>query len=78
MDPAWAATMLVTPGVTGVQILPTIEATPVTVEVNVTGRPEDAVATKANDPLDRALAWATLVASAKDRLVLEAIREAAV
>jgi hypothetical protein len=69
--------MLVTPGVTGVQILPTIEATPVTVEVKVTGRPEEAVATRAKDPLDRAFAWATLVASAKERLVLEAITEAA-
>jgi hypothetical protein len=70
--------MLVTPGVTGVQILPTIEATPVTVEVKVTGRPEEAVATRAKDPFDRALACATLVASAKDRLVLVAISEAAV
>jgi hypothetical protein len=58
-------------------MLPTIEATPVTVEVKVTGNPEDAVATRAKDPLDRALAWATLVASAKERLVLEAISEAA-
>jgi len=69
--------MFVTPGVTGVQILPTIVATFVTVEVKVTGNPEDAVATRANDPLDRALACATLVASAKDRLVLVAISEAA-
>jgi hypothetical protein len=69
--------MLVTPGVTGVQILPTIEATAVTVEVKVTGRPEEAVATKAKDPIDRALDCATLVASVKDRLVLEAINEAA-
>jgi hypothetical protein len=69
--------MLVTPGVTGVQMLPTIVATFVTVEVNVTGNPEEAVATRANDPFDRALACATLVASAKDRLVLEAITEAA-
>ena len=77
MDPACAATMLVTPGVTGVQIFPTIVATFVTVEVNVTGRPEEAVATKANDPFDRALACATLVASVKERLVLDAMTEAA-
>jgi hypothetical protein len=60
-----------------VQIFPTIEATAVTVEVKVTGNPEDAVATRAKDPFDRALAWATLVASVKDRLVLVAISEAA-
>jgi hypothetical protein len=69
--------MLVTPGVTGVQIFPTIVATAVTVEVKVTGNPEEAVATRAKDPFDREFAKATLVASVNDKLVLDAITNAA-